>query len=153
MRACVLPAAPALKAIWKIPKFLLLSSAPASCGFMAEPVGTRQGSPLRCDERAKNARPSMRSRIYVNHFSFFAGKKISVCCAGSVKGAVFHAAQRTLDGFCATRYTTSASKKETASAAPFHCRIAIRQPAFHPHSGMDSYMVRCTLTYWRVLLP
>jgi len=24
---------------------------PASCGFMAEAVGTRQGSPLRCDER------------------------------------------------------------------------------------------------------
>ena len=61
-----------------------------------------------------------------------------MCCAGSVKGAVLHAAQRTLDGFCATHYTTSASKKETPSAAPFRCRIAIRQLAFHPHSDMDS---------------
>jgi len=31
------------------PKFLLLSSAPASGGFMAEAVGTCQGSPLRFD--------------------------------------------------------------------------------------------------------
>jgi hypothetical protein len=31
------------------PKFLLLSSAPASDGFMAEAVGTCQGSPLRSD--------------------------------------------------------------------------------------------------------
>ena len=35
------------------PRFLLLSSAPASCGLIAEAVGTRQGSPLRCDERAE----------------------------------------------------------------------------------------------------
>jgi hypothetical protein len=34
-------------AVRKSPKFLLLSSAPASGGFMAEPVGTCQGSPLR----------------------------------------------------------------------------------------------------------
>jgi hypothetical protein len=31
------------------PKFLLLSSAPASGGFLAEAVGTCQGSPLRFD--------------------------------------------------------------------------------------------------------
>ena len=40
-------------AVRKSPKFLLLSSAPASCGFMAEPVGTCQCSPLRFDERAE----------------------------------------------------------------------------------------------------
>jgi len=32
-----------------LPKFLLLSRAPASGGFMAEPVGTCQGSALRFD--------------------------------------------------------------------------------------------------------
>ena len=41
-----IPTTLTLKAIRKVPKFLLLSRAPASCGFMAEPVGTRQGSPL-----------------------------------------------------------------------------------------------------------
>jgi hypothetical protein len=41
------------KATRKRTKFLLRSSAPASCGFMAESVGTRQGSPLRFDERKK----------------------------------------------------------------------------------------------------
>jgi hypothetical protein len=35
------------------PKFLLSSSAPASCGSVAEPVGTRQCSPLCFDERAE----------------------------------------------------------------------------------------------------
>ncbi len=30
---------------------------PPSCGFMAEPVGTRQGSSLTLDERAESARP------------------------------------------------------------------------------------------------
>jgi hypothetical protein len=53
---CPAPQRPALKSAMQFgmgPKFLLLSSAPASCGFMAETVGTRQGSPLRSDEREK----------------------------------------------------------------------------------------------------
>lgn len=54
----------------------------------------------------------MRSRVDVNCFFFLLARKISVRCAGSVKGAVLQAAERTLDGFCATRYTSSASKKK-----------------------------------------
>ena len=34
------------------PKFLLLSRAPSSCGFMAEPVGTHQGCSLTLHKRA-----------------------------------------------------------------------------------------------------
>jgi len=40
---------------------LLSSSAPASCGFMAEPVGPRQGCSLTLHERAINTRPRLNS--------------------------------------------------------------------------------------------
>ena len=40
-----------------LPKFLLRSRAPASGGFFAEAVGTRQGCSLTLHERANFARP------------------------------------------------------------------------------------------------
>lgn len=48
------------------PKFLLPSSAPASGGFIAEPVGTRQCSPLRFDERAERTRGIDRARVWMD---------------------------------------------------------------------------------------
>src|SRR5208337_3165885 len=72
-------------------------------------------------------------------FSFLLARKISVRCAGSVKGAVLHAAERTLDGFCAPHYTSSASKKEKPFCSSVPLFDSYRQRAFHPHSDMDSY--------------
>ena len=49
---------------------------------------------------------------------------------------VLDAAKRTLDGFCATHYTSVASKKETVLQSVFHRWIAIaRQPSIRTHNG------------------
>ena len=125
--------APPRKQYGRVTKFLLRSRAPASGGFFAEAVGTRQGCSLTLHERAKFARPSMRSHSDVNYFFFFAGKENPPCIAQVPSGArVLCAAKRTLDGFCATHYTGRPAKKKST-----RCSLPLvdfaRQPSIRTH--------------------